>query len=99
MEVELVQSATAHATIEHLRMIFARFGLPEVMVTDNGTYFTSNEFQEFEQCNSIRHVCIVPYHPLSNGLAERAVQTYQVRPQEATQWHFADKTVTLSFSL
>ena len=78
MEVELVQSATAHATIEHLRMIFARFGLPEVMVTDNGTCFTSNEFQEFAQCNSIRHVRIAPYHPSSNGLAERAVQTFKL---------------------
>ena len=47
MEVEIVNSATAQATIEHLRAIFARFGLPEVVVTDNGTCFTSSEFQEF----------------------------------------------------
>ena len=59
-------------------MIFARFGLPEVMVTDNRTCFTSSEFQEFAQCNSIRHVRIAPYHPSSNGLAERAVQTFKL---------------------
>ena len=76
--MELVQSATAHATIKHLRMIFARFGLPEVMVTDNGTCFTSSEFQEFAQRNSIRHVRIAPYYPSSNGLAERAVQTFKL---------------------
>ena len=78
MEVEIVNSATSQATIEHLRAIFSRFGLPEVMVTDNGTCFTSSEFQEFAQRNSIRHVHIAPYHPSSNGLAERAVQTFKL---------------------
>ena len=78
MEVEIVISATAQATIKHLRMIFARFGLPEVMVTDKGTCFTSSEFQEFAQRNNIRHVHIAPYHPSSNGLAERAVQTFKL---------------------
>lgn len=45
MEVENVSSATAQATIEHLRTIFARFGFPEVVVTGNETCFTSSEFQ------------------------------------------------------
>ena len=78
MEVEIVNSVTSQATIECLRMIFARFGLPEVMVTDNETRFTNSEFQEFPQCNNIRHVHIAPYHPSSNGLAERAVQTFKL---------------------
>ena len=37
MEVEIVNSATIQATIEHLRASFGRFGVPEVVVTDNGT--------------------------------------------------------------
>ena len=71
--VEIVNSA--QATIEHLRVIFSKFGL---MVTDIGTCFTSSEFQEFAQRNSIRHTRIAPYHPSSNGLAERAVQTFKL---------------------
>ena len=78
MEVEIVNSATTQATIEHLRASFARFGLPEVVVTDNGTCFISSEFQEFTKRNSIRHVRTAPYHPSSNGLAERAVQTFKL---------------------
>jgi len=48
------------------------------MVTDNGTCFTSSDFAQFAQRNQIRHVRISPYHPSTNGLAERAVQTFKL---------------------
>ena len=47
MEVHVTNSATSTATIELLRRTFATLGLPEVMVSDNGTAFTSSEFAEF----------------------------------------------------
>ena len=75
MEVKVVKTATSSITIEHLRNIFATHGLPEMLVTDNATYFTSQEFQDFVKLNGIRHVTSAPYHPASNGLAERSVQT------------------------
>ena len=75
MEALPVQSATSHSTIERLRSVFATHGLPEVLVTDNGTPFTSAEFAAFTQANGITHVTSAPYHPASNGLAERGVQT------------------------
>ena len=55
--------------------MFATHGLPEMLVTDNASYFTSQEFQDFAKLNGIRHVTSAPYHPAPNGLAERAVQT------------------------
>ena len=55
--------------------MFATHGLPEVLATDNGPCFTSEKFSQFMKRNSIRHVRTAPYHPASNGLAERAVQT------------------------
>ena len=58
--------------------MFSRFGLPQVMVTDNGTCFTSYDFMEFARCNHIRHLTTAPYHPSSNGLAERVVQTFKL---------------------
>ena len=75
MEVKAVKTATSTITIEHLRNMFATHGLPEMLVTDNASYFTSQEFQDFAKLNGIRHVTSAPYHPASNGLAERAVQT------------------------
>ena len=77
MEVKPVSAATSTQTIEHLRNIFVTHGLPEMLVTDNGSVFTSSEFQDFTKRNGIRHVTSAPYHPASNGLAERAVQTFK----------------------
>ena len=67
-------SMSSSAVIEELRTVFARFGIPETIVTDNGTAFVSEEFESYLQSNGIKHTTSVPYHPSSNGLAERAVQ-------------------------
>ena len=77
LDVIPVPSATSQTTIRKLQSIFATHGLPEMLVSDNGTAFTSMEFQEFVKQNGIRHVTSAPYHPASNGLAERAVQTFK----------------------
>ena len=77
MEIHVTNTASSMATIELLRRSFATLGLPEVVVSDNGTAFTSLEFSEFMKRNGIRHVRTPPYHPASNGLVERAVQTFK----------------------
>ncbi|XP_041379597.1 uncharacterized protein K02A2.6-like [Gigantopelta aegis] len=74
LEVVVVPSTSSINTIRVLRTMFATHGLPEVVVTDNGTAFTSGEFQEFLKKNGIQHLRSAPYHPSSNGLAERGVQ-------------------------
>ncbi|GFR57405.1 polyprotein [Elysia marginata] len=60
----------------HLRSVFTTHGLPDTIVSDNGPTFTSQEFQDFMRYNNIHHTRTAPYHPSSNGLAERAVATY-----------------------
>ena len=74
LDVKVVSTATSSVTIQHLHTIFATHGLPEVLVTDNGSCFTSQEFKQFTKLIGIRHVCTAPYHPASNGQAERAVK-------------------------
>ena len=72
--LEMVNTSASH-TITALRQIFARFGLSEQVVSDNGSQFTSVEFSSFMRNNGIRHIRISPYYPSSNGMAERFVQT------------------------
>ena len=57
------------------RNLFSKYGIPNQVVTDNGTQFTSDEFKVFCDRNGINHVLIAPYHQSSNGQAERFVQT------------------------
>ena len=73
IEIMVVPSTSAQHTIRHLRSVFATHGLPEILVSDNGTGFTSVEFQEFMKRNGIRHITSAPYHPATNGLAERTL--------------------------
>ena len=68
----MVNTATSQTTIDKLRMLFATHGLPETVVSDNGSIFTSAEFATFMTYNGIKHLKSAPYHPASNGLAERA---------------------------
>eukprot|EP00731_Ephydatia_muelleri_P012870 Em0007g180a len=75
LEVVPVVSTSSQQTIRELRHLFATHGLPEIVVSDNGTAFSSTEFGCFVKHNGIRHIRCAPYHPSSNGLAERAVQT------------------------
>ncbi|XP_035218045.1 uncharacterized protein K02A2.6-like [Stegodyphus dumicola] len=62
-------------TIECLRDCFARYGLPLVVVSDNGPQFTSGEFETFIRNNGIKHKTCAPFKPASNGQAERYVYT------------------------
>lgn len=68
-------SMSAGTTIAVLRKLFACHGLPDVVVSDNGPCFKSAEFADFMRENLVQHHLTAPYHPASNGLAERAVQT------------------------
>ena len=74
-EVFIIPSTTTTATIGVLRPLFAAYGLPAQVVTDNGTQFTSDKFAIFMKMNGIKHIKSAPYHPATNGLAERFVQS------------------------
>ena len=75
IDVIPLTTTTSRSVIDSLRRTFATFGLPVVIVSDNGRQFVSEEFELFCSKNGIKHVTSSVYHPASNGLAERAVQT------------------------
>uniref|UniRef100_A0A914HNG7 RNA-directed DNA polymerase n=1 Tax=Globodera rostochiensis TaxID=31243 RepID=A0A914HNG7_GLORO len=59
---EMTTKSTA-ATIERLRYLSTRHGIPETLVSDNGTQFTSNEFAKFTLANGIDHLFSAPTTP------------------------------------
>ena len=75
VEVQKLTTTTSSNIITQLKAIFARFGIPDIMVTDNGPQFDSHEMKEFAQSYEFQHTTTSPYFPQSNGFAERMVKT------------------------
>ena len=69
-------------TIEELRGLYSSYGILEQIVSNNGQQFTSKSFAVFMKMNGIRHTRSALYHPATNGLAERFVQSlkYGLKP-------------------
>ena len=55
-EIYPMSSTTVFKTIEVLRHIFSSYGIPEQLVSDNGSQFTSEEFTDFVKRNDIKHI-------------------------------------------
>ena len=91
LEVFQMHTATSRATIQQLQALFAQFGLPQMIVTDNGPCFSSEEFTLFLKNNCILHLKSAPYHPSTNGLAERAVQTFKQGMKKFTERDLRDR--------
>lgn len=70
-----MKNITSEKTIEALEEIFALFGYPTVIVSDNGPQLISEMFENYLARNGVIHKKSAPYHPQSNGAAERFVQT------------------------
>ena len=70
-------STSTKTTTSLLEEDFAHFGYPHTIVTDNATTFCSEEFQAWCRERGITHLTGAPYHPETNGAAERLVQTFK----------------------
>lgn len=75
IEVAKLKRTTAEEVIIHTKSIYARHGIPEIVVSDNGPQYSSEEYRKFAHAYQFEHVTSSPLYPRSNGEAERAVQT------------------------
>ena len=98
MEIFPTKTATSTATITKLRWTFARYGLPQTIVTDNGTCFTSEEFESFLKSLGIQHITTAPYHPQSNGMAERCIQIFKKNMNKITSGTLDERLSTILFT-
>ena len=101
-EVFLTKEATADFTKHALQKFFAREGIAQVLVSDNGTPFTAQSIQQWLKSIGCNQVFSPPRHPQSNGLAENFVRTLKqavkaFAPSNLTTLHQAIDTFLLRY--
>jgi transposase InsO family protein len=72
VEVEPVCTIPARSTVKFIRGLVYRFGVPNRIITDNGSQFTSGLFQEYCASAGIKICFASVAYPKSNGQVERA---------------------------
>ena len=82
-EVETLYSTAVKPTKEKLKKVFATYGTPEQLETDNGPPFHAKEFAEFAVEEGFRHHRITPLHPRANGEAENFMKLLNKSEQRA----------------
>ena len=75
IEVVRLTTTTSRSVIKEMKAVFARFGIPDTLITDNGPQFSSAEFAVFAKTWMFEHKTSSPLYPQSNGKAENAVKT------------------------
>ena len=73
-EIDKLKSTRSTAVIYKLKSHFARFGIPDQLVSDNGPQFACDEFAKFTDSWDIEHFTSSPGHARANGKAEAAVK-------------------------
>ncbi|KAL6462444.1 hypothetical protein MHYP_G00288660 [Metynnis hypsauchen] len=71
-EVEKITSLTSKTVIQKLRAMFARFGIPQTLISDNGPCYSSREFKDFACTWDFEHITSSPLYPQSNAADEQA---------------------------
>ena len=86
-------SSVSHFSGNHrcLRTSIAIHEIPDALVSDNGSCFTSRKFELFSKLNGIGHLKSAPYHSATNGLAERAVQSIKQALRKTEVQTFSEK--------
>ena len=75
IDVTYLPSLTSATVVGKLKNFFSHHGVPETVVSDNGTKFSSAEYGTFADRWNFSHVTSSPHYLQSNGAAERAVET------------------------
>lgn len=100
IDIQVIKDLSTNSAIEALRQIFKYVGLPQNLVSDNGTNFTSEEFDKFLSENFISHTRTPPGHHSSNGQAERVIEEFKFALKRAETDHVSNiKLVVVGFCL
>ena len=89
-------------TVINIKSIFARHGIPENVISDNGREYTSDEFKEFSRKYQFKHITFSPKYPRGNSVAERSIQTLKNIMEKSNDPYLgllSHRTTPLSFGI
>ena len=75
-EINSLENLQANTVVNKVRNHFARYGIPDIVLSDCGSQFLAKEFQQLAKQWCFKHVKSPPYHHQSNGKAENAVNLF-----------------------
>ena len=77
------------------------FGIPEVIITDNGKEFKNSSFDKLCDRLGMKHHFTTPYHPQSNGMVERihrSIKTALRTLKDSSTWAFELPMITFTLN-
>lgn len=98
-----ISNATAEESCECLVHFISVFGIPKVIVTDQGSNFTADLFKRTCEFLKIKQIWSSPYHPQTQGALERSHSTMKEYlksyvNENQTDWHKYVYTAILAYN-
>ena len=89
IEVDELEDTLSSTVAKKSKAQFARHGIPEVLLSDNGPQFIGTDYKSFCNLYGITHVTSSPYWPKGNGKAESAVKIVKSLMKKSSDWQLA----------
>ena len=89
VEIDVLSNTLTTTIVHFTKAHFARFGIPERLVTDNGPQFISTEFKQFASEYGFERVTSSPFWAQGNGKAEAAVKIVKLMYRKNKDIHLA----------
>lgn len=100
-EVVVINDITSETVTKEMMKIFARFGYPLEVVTDNGKQFVGKVFEAFLKTSGVKHIKASPYYPKSNGKIERfhryLKKAFKAAKSEGRKWREELSKILLAY--
>ena len=84
-EICLLKDTHSLTVIPHMKSVFARYGIPKTIVSDNGPQYSSFQFQKFCKIYDISHDPSSPEHQKANALANNTVKIVKYLLKKASK--------------
>ena len=83
--VELLTTTSGQKVADISRHIFASFGIPNTIISDNGPQFIGAAYQQLLRDFDITQITSSPHHPMSHGFIERQIRSVKALMRKSPQ--------------